>query len=123
MLRACKRVLVPGGRLVFDVVSVPDSIIDHDDAVDKDRYGFVAADAPYVALLEDAGFTDIGFTDTTVKYLEVASRWLDAARDLEADLRDAMGDDVYDEKLASREASFEMAEAGEIGRTLFQAKA
>ena len=106
---------------MFDVVSVPDSIIDHDDAVDK--YGFVASDAPYVALLEDAGFTDIGFTDTTAKYLEVASRWLVAAHDLEGELRDALGDDVYDEKLASREASFEMVEAGEIGRTLFQAKA
>jgi hypothetical protein len=34
-----------------------------------------------------------------------------------------MGDDVYDEKLASREASFEMVEAGEMGRTLFQEKA
>ena len=106
---------------MFDVISVAEPIIDHNDLAD--RYGFVVSDAPYDILLADAGFTHVGAMDMTARYTEVAQRWLAAARDLESELRDAMGDDVFDEKLASREASFEMADAGELGRTRYWATA
>jgi hypothetical protein len=120
VLRACKRVLVPGGRLVFDVVSVPESLSGHDDL--QDDYGFVATAVPYPELLAQAGFTGIGSQDTTSGYLEVAGRWLSAARDLEPELRIAMGDDVFEEKRSNRVASYEMIESGELGRTLYWAR-
>ena len=119
MLRACKRVLVPGGRLVFDVVSIPESLTGNDDL--EDDYGFVATAVPYPEMLAQAGFTGIGSEDTTSGYLEVAGRWLVAARDLETELRIAMGDDVFEDKYSSRVASYEMIESGELGRTLYWA--
>jgi hypothetical protein len=120
VLRACKRVLVPGGRLVFDVVVVPDTLSDHDD--DEDDYGFVATAVPYVELLVQAGFVEIGSRDTTRGYLEVAGRWLVAARELETELRTAVGDEIFDDKYESRAVSYEMIKAGELGRTLYWAR-
>jgi hypothetical protein len=120
VLRACKRVLVPGGGLVFDAVVVPDTLSDHDD--DEDDYGFVATAVPYVELLVQAGFVEIGSRDTTLEYLEVAGRWLVAARELETELRTAVGDEIFDDKYKSRAVSYEMIKAGELGRTLCWAR-
>lgn len=119
MLRACKRVVVPGGPIVFDVVSVSDRVEDRSDLADD--YGFVATDVPYVDLLAEVGFTGIGMMDTTAGYMTVARRWLAAARELEPELRSAMGDAVFEDKLASREGSFSLLETGELGRTLYWA--
>ena len=119
MLRACKRVLVSGGRLVFDVVSVPVHLAGRPD-LDGD-YGFVATKESYEDLLAEAGFTGIGVTDTTPGYIAVAERWLDAVGDLETDLRRALGDDVLEDKVASRRSSYEMLLAGELSRTLYWA--
>ncbi|MCL1587363.1 MAG: hypothetical protein M3092_03010 [Actinomycetia bacterium] len=116
---ACKRVLVPRGRLVFDVVAVPEALSGHDDL--EDDYGFVATTVPYAELLAQAGFTDIGSQDTTLEYLEVAGRWLAAARELETELRRAVGDEIFDDKYKSRAVSYEMVKAGELGRTLYWA--
>jgi len=120
VLRACERVLVPGGRLVFDVVSVPESFDGSDDL--EGDYGFVATAVPYVDLLAQAGFTGIGSEDTTSGYLEVAGRWLAASRELESELREAMGDDVFEDKCSSRAESYAMIESGELGRTLYWAR-
>lgn len=120
MLRACNRVLVPGGRLVFDVVSVPESLGERDDL--EGDYGFVATAVPYPEMLAQAGFNEIGSEDTTTGYLEVAGRWLLAARDLELELKSAMGDDVFEDKYSSRIASYEMIESGDLGRTLYWAR-
>jgi hypothetical protein len=119
VLRACNRVLISGGRLVFDVVSVPDSLAGRDNL--EGDYGFVATAVPYPELLAQAGFTTIGSEDTTLGYLNVAGRWLGAARDLEPELRIAMGDEVFDDKYASRFESYEMIRSGELGRTLYWA--
>jgi hypothetical protein len=121
VLRACNRVLIPGGRLVFDVVSVPRSFSGRDDL--EGDYGFVATAVPYAELLTQAGFTAIGSEDTTSGYLEVAGRWLAAARDLETDLRGAMGDEAFDDKYSSRVSSYEMIESGDLARTLYWATA
>lgn len=119
MLRACKRVLIPGGRLVFDVVSVPTHMANLPDL--EGDYGFVATRTPYEELLIEAGFDDVGVTDTTDGYMAVAERWLDAAADLEAGLRNALGDDIFEDKVASRRSSYELLLNGELSRTLYWA--
>lgn len=100
---------------------VPEAI-SGSDGLDDD-YGFIATAVPYPELLAQAGFIDIGSEDTTSGYLEVAGRWLAAARDLESELRRAIGDEVFEEKYSSRAESFEMVESGELGRTLYWATA
>ncbi len=113
---------MPGGRLVFDVVSVPDRVAERGGDL-HDDYGFVATPVPYGRLLEDAGFTDIGEADTTPGYVEVARRWLEAVDDLEPGLREALGDDVFEDKMESRRSSFDLLLTGELGRTLYWATA
>ncbi|MCL1594471.1 MAG: hypothetical protein M3132_08980 [Actinomycetia bacterium] len=110
-----------GGRLVFDVVDIPRSVIDS--GVSLEDYGFVASETPYEILLETAGFSGIEIEDTTAGYAAVAARWLDAIVDLEPELRRALGDDVFAEKVASRRSAFEQLEEGTLGRTLYSATA
>jgi hypothetical protein len=105
--------------VVFDVVSVPGSLSERDDL--EDDYGFVATAVPYPEMLAQSGFTEIGSEDTTPGYLRVAGRWLEAARELEPELRVAIGDEAFDDKLSSRIASYEMIESDELGRTLYWA--
>jgi hypothetical protein len=105
---------------VFDVVSVPESISPNGDL--EDDYGFVATAVAYSEMLAQVGFSDIGSEDTTPGYLDVAGRWLDAAGDLEIELRDAMGDAMFDDKYASRADSYEMIKSGTLGRTLYWAR-
>ncbi len=109
------------GRLVFDVVDVPRGVIES--GIPLDDYGFVATETPYEVLLEKAGFTDIEVEDTTAGYISVATRWLEAIADLEPDLRRALGDQVFVDKVASRREAFEQLQDGTLGRTLYSATA
>jgi len=121
VLRACKRVLTESGRLVFSVVSVPEGVVSS--GVPLDAYEFVASGMPYVDLLTAAGFVDLEVEDATDAYMTIAKAWLDAVEDLEVDLRRALGDSIFDDKVASRRAGFAQLEAGELGRTLYSATA
>jgi len=121
VLRACRRVLTESGRLVFSVVSVPEGVVSS--GVSLDAYEFVATETPYVDLLSAAGFMDVSVEDTTDAYMTIARDWLDAVDDLETDLRLALGDAIFDDKVASRLAGFIQLEAGELGRTLYSATA
>jgi len=91
--------------------------------VSLDAYEFVETDVPYVDLLAAAGFVDIQIEDATDEYMTIAKAWLDAVEDLEKDLRRALGDSVFDDKVASRRAGFAQLEAGELSRTLYSATA
>lgn len=104
---------------MFDVVSVPEHLSDHPDL--EGDYGFVASAIPYEELLVQAGFSGIGVADTTEGYIAVAERWLEAVKDLESGLRGALGDAVFEDKVASRLSSYELLLAGELGRTLYWA--
>ncbi|GMQ99178.1 MAG: hypothetical protein BMS9Abin17_1748 [Acidimicrobiia bacterium] len=121
MLRACRRVLTESGRLVFSVVSVPEGVVSS--GVSLDAYEFVATGTPYVDMLTAAGFVDIHAEDATDAYMTIAKAWLDAIEDLEVDLRRALGDSIFDDKVSSRRAGLVQLEAGELGRTLFSATA
>jgi len=112
---------VDSGRLVFSVVSVPEGVVSS--GVPLDAYEFVATEAPYVDLLTAAGFVDVVVEDTTDAYMTIARDWLDAVDDLEVDLRLALGDSIFDDKVASRRAGLMQLEAGELGRTLYSATA
>ena len=102
-------------------MAVPESLVGREDL--ENDFGFVATAVSYPEMLSRAGFISIGSQDTTAEYLEVAGRWLTAADDLEHELRTAMGDDVFEDKRASRVASYDMIESGDLERTLFWATA
>ena len=120
MLRGCKRVLKPGGRLAFFVVATDDSA----PVAPTDSYdGFVTEASGYRPIVEEAGFRSIESSDVTDAFLSMSLRWLAVAADLEDDLRSALGHDVFDDKLQSREETRDAIESGELRRLLFTATA
>ena len=82
---------------------------------------FVDTERPYPELLAEAGFGDVTERDVTAHYRRIAARWLRNAADLEAELRAALGDRVFEEKREIRRASFELIEAGHEVRRLYTA--
>ena len=85
--------------------------------------GFMETPAPYPEMLETAGFGDVTEEDVTDQYRTTAASWLHHAAELEADLREVLGDQGYEEKLATRTASFGELAAGNTARWLYTARA
>lgn len=124
MLRACRRLLRPGGRTGFLTIFVTPGVSDrnHRRAV---RLGprAISTDRPQLELLEAAGFVDIEQRDMTPDFLDTAHRWLRFARDLETPLRATIGDEAFDEQQADRMAIIEAVQEGLLSRALFVATA
>ena len=120
MLRGCRRVLKSGGRLAFSVVATVDStVVAPTDSFD----GFVTEGSGYQPIVDEAGFRSIESSDVTDAFYAMSLRWLEVAADLEDDLRSALGDDVFDDKLQSRRDTRDAIESGELQRLLFTATA
>ena len=102
--------------MAFTVVATPDASISVPD-------DFVSPADDYLPLVQTAGFSSIEHSDITDAFHTIMLLWLEAAADLEADLRSVLGDDVFDDKLASRRETLEATEAGELLRLLFTATA
>jgi hypothetical protein len=120
VLRGCKRVLKQGGRLAFSVVSTADAA--PSDAGDGFG-GFVTESSGYTPIVEKAGFRSIECSDVTKEFHTMSLRWLAVAADLEDSLRSALGEDVFDDKLQSREDTRDAIESGELQRLLITATA
>ncbi len=124
MLRACRRLLRPGGRTGFFTIFVTPGLSKRDNrrAV---RLGprAVSADRTQTALLEGAGFIDVEETDVTPAFLQTAKRWLQFSHRLEGPLRESLGDEFFESQQADREAIIGAVEAGLLSRSLFVATA
>ncbi len=119
-MRASRRVLRPGGRLAFSVVAT----VDPPAPLAADAFGDFVSPAPiHVPMVERAGFHEVEETDITAAFHSTAVRWLTAAAELEKDLRSALGDRVFEEKLASRQGTFDAIESGDLCRLLITAMA
>ncbi len=121
MLRACKRLLRPGGRIAyFTIFTTPGlSKRAHRRAV---RLGprAVASRREHAELLEAAGLVKVVATDVTTDFLETARRWVNYASKFEGDLRSTLGDTLFDEQQADRRAMIAAIEEGLLSRALFE---
>jgi hypothetical protein len=122
VLRACRRILRPGGRTAFFTIFVSPGLSkrDHRRAV---RLGprAVASNRPQSGLVAAAGFTEVEDIDVTGEFLETARRWLRFSRQSEPALRESLGDDVVDEQLADRTDMVAGIEQGLLRRSLLVA--
>ena len=77
MLRACRRLLRPGGRTAFFTITVTEGLSPalHRRAVHQGPRA-VASSRPQPALLRRAGFTDVVATDVTDDYLQTSEAWV-----------------------------------------------
>jgi hypothetical protein len=123
VLRACRRLLRPGGRIAyFTIFATPGlSKRAHRRAV---RLGprAVASRGEQGELLRRAGFDRVVETDATADFLETARRWVDHASALEDELRPTLGDALFDEQQTDRTEMITAIEEGLLSRALFEGK-
>jgi len=121
VLRACRRLLRPGGRIAyFTIFTTPGlSKRDHRRAV---RLGprAVASRREQAELLQAAGLVEVLETDVTADFLETARRWVGYASKFEGELRSTLGDTLFDEQQTARRAMITAVEQGLLSRALFE---
>ncbi len=115
--------LKPSGRMAFFVIHSRPGL----PAADRARVAardnaFVATDVPYRELLEQAGFVEVDEEDATPGYRAAAARWLAEAQEMEADLRAAMGDEVFEDKQRRRRDRLDDIDEGLVGRAMLIAQ-
>ena len=123
MLRACSRVLRPGGTIAFFAVVIPEDVTDEvTAAVDEGLPGFAASESSYPEMLAAAGFTAITEVDVTEAYRITSARWQDVSLALGDALKAALGAELFEEKRENRARSLEAIRAGALGRRFYTAR-
>ena len=122
MLRACGRVLRPGGRIGYFNIFITHEIPEQE----RRRYGRESpwryTRAEQQALLRSADFVRIEEQDVTDEYLRIQRTLYEANARHEHDLRRVQGDALFDERQMSRRRTLEQIERGVLKRSLLLAQ-
>ncbi len=123
MLRECRRVLEPAGRLAVVVVE-PASGLDRAALAEAVRLGpsRITTSAPIRDHVEAAGLRVERLEDWTAELRELLLHTLESMRRLERDLRAEEGNDGWDAELSRKERLLEGVEAGVLRRTFLLAR-
>jgi len=121
VLRACRRLLRPGGRLAFFTIEVTPGL-----SPDQHRRALAAgpptpAGPDITGLLQRARFVDVVAEDRTADYLETARAWL-AARLRHRDEMRPVDPATYDLRITDGEVAIPAIEAGLLRRMLYVAR-
>lgn len=123
MLRACFRVLKPGGRVAYFNIFIPHDIPEDERRRVRDAGGGeVYTRAQQQNLLRSAGFVEIEETDVTAEYGRIQRALYEAGRRHEKALRTVRGDAVFEDRQERRRLSLGRIEAGVLRRSLFLAR-
>ena len=122
MLRACHRVLKPGGMLIGFVIHTPLGLSRAREALAVE-WGppAVRADALPSDLARAGGFVVSRTEDVTDAFLKTCDRIIDARRSHEAALRDRYGDDAFEEEQTKKQNIREGIRTGLLRRMLLVA--
>jgi cyclopropane fatty-acyl-phospholipid synthase-like methyltransferase len=120
VLRACRELLRPGGRLAFTTIFVTPGLQARQ-ARDAHRAGptHVASRRPYPALVAQAGFVDTTEIDLTTEYGRTQRRWYEAAAQRADALRGLTSDAEFAEAQAARRLTLGAIAAALLRRSLF----
>ena len=124
MLRACWRVLRPGGRLAFYTIFVPPGLSQADQrrALRSGPPAVASGRRAHADLLLSAGFTRPAETDLTADFLRTARAWYEGRERRATELRAAEGEASFAEGQADRRRQLRAIEAGLLRRSLFVAR-
>ncbi len=122
MLRECRRVLKPGGRIAGYVIHPPAGLTPAQERRAAELGpSDVTAPAPPAALTESAGLTIVVTEDVTDAFRATCAALRAARRDLEEELRGDEGDDFYEEALRTKDAMLCGIDEGVLCRSLIMA--
>lgn len=124
MLRACKRLLRPGGGIAFYTIFIPpglsESAYRRAMKLGPPRAG--SRGREHKELLRLAGFVKVSETDLTSEFLRITRRRLEARERHSAALRQSLGDSGFEENQSEGRAHIEAIEDGLLRRSLFVAE-
>ena len=123
MLRACARLLRPGGRTAFFTIHPsPDLSPAQRRRVSRHGPPAVASPRPHRELLERAGFVEVTETDYTAEFASVTRAWLEQWDAHRPDLVALLGATAVDGRQAERLAQLHAIDDGILCRSLFTAR-
>jgi len=115
VMRACHRVLEPGGRFAFFVIGAANDL----SAAQRRRaleVGHLDAGPGYPALLDRAGFSAIDVVDVTEAYLATLASWYEAYEAEAAALEDLIGAEDFADRQTRRQRTLASIEDGVVRR-------
>jgi hypothetical protein len=122
VLRACWRILRPGGRTAFFTIHPAAGLTARQRRrASRDGPPAVTIARPHRHLLEAAGFTQITATDFTTQFAAVSRAWIHQWEENHDHLVALLGEPAVAQRQADRRAQLRAAEDGILARTLFTA--
>ncbi len=117
MLRACGRVLKPGGMMSFLVIAVADGLsAEETDRVLNVGPEHIATGVGYPSLLRAAGFEGVDVVDVTDEYLVTQAAWIREWDDESLVLERLLGANEFAERQLRRRRALATVEAGLMRR-------
>lgn len=120
VLESCRRVIRPGGRMVFSVIYVAPGLSpkEYERAVEAGP-PFVETDTEYPALLGGTGWNIVAERDVTTEFASMIRRQLQVDRDQRDGMESVMGAADYSDRQKSYESKFAAASEHIIRRSMF----
>lgn len=122
VLRACRHLLRPGGRLAFTTIYVPPALGTRERRLAM-RAGppHVASRRPYPELITQGGFSGVVETDVTADYQRTQRAWYEAAEQHADELRRVTSDAEFATAQTDRRLTLDAIAAGLLRRSVFTA--
>lgn len=120
VLESCRRVIRPGGRMVFSVIFVAPGLspVEYERAVEAGP-PFVETDTGYPALLAETGWNILAEHDITAEFAGMIERQLQVDRDQRDGMEAVLGAADYTDRRKSYEFRFTAAADRILRRSLF----
>jgi 27-O-demethylrifamycin SV methyltransferase len=121
VLESCRRVIRPGGRMVFSVIYVEPGLSpgEYERAVEAGP-PFVETDTRYPALLAETGWNVLAERDVTAEFASMVRRQMQVDRDQRDGMEAVMGVTDYSDRQNSYESKFRAATDRILRRSLFK---
>jgi cyclopropane fatty-acyl-phospholipid synthase-like methyltransferase len=120
VLRACRQLLRPGGRLAFTTIYVPPGLPPSRRRLAHQAGPLhVASRRPYPEMVDQAGFVDVVEVDLTAEYGRTQRAWFDAAEQRADELRRLTSDREFADAQADRRITLDAIAVGLLRRCLY----
>ncbi len=122
VLKACRRAVRAGGRMVFSVIFVSPGL----SAAERERAvasgpPFIETETPYEAMLRATGWRVTSHADLTAEYLATLNRMIDMEKDFAGGIETLLGAAEAAQMWIRRQAAVAALEDGLLRRELFGA--